>query len=129
MSEHDRIRVHWPDHLGLPRGKYLPARLAAQGTNHCAAVFGTAYDRELVPAPGSFLLDGLPDVTARFERDDVRPGWEDDHTGVAVGHFTMHGEDFVYAPRYALQRAVADWRVLGYNPQVGLELEAYINGT
>ena len=31
MSESfDRVRVLWPDHLGLARGKYVPASLAAE---------------------------------------------------------------------------------------------------
>lgn len=126
MSDYDRIRVLWPDHLGIARGKYLPARLAEQGTNHCVTTFGLGYDRSMIPAPGSYLLEGLPDVTATFEPDDVRPGWDDDATGVVVGHLTLKGEDYPYAGRYALGRAIADWAALGYGVKVGIELEAYV---
>ena len=31
MGEYERIRVMWPDHLGLARGKYLPKRYRAPG--------------------------------------------------------------------------------------------------
>lgn len=123
---YDRIRVLWPDHLGIARGKYLPARLAHKGTSHCAAVFSLGYDRSMIPAPGSHLLDGLPDVLATFEADQVKPGWEDDGTGVVVGDISMHGEPYPFSSRHALKRAVADWQALGFTAKVGIELEAYV---
>jgi len=126
MTSYDRIRVLWPDHLGIARGKYLPARLADRGTNHCVTTFALGYDRSMVPAPGSYLLEGLKDVRSTFDPDEVHPGWEDDRTGVAVGHLTFAGEPFRFSARYALQKAVADWAELGYTPKVGLELEAYV---
>ena len=126
MTEYDRIRVLWPDHLGIPRGKYLPARLAERGTAHCASTFALGYDRSMMPAPGSYLLEGLKDVLSTFDPADVRPGWEDDRTGVAVGHLDFEGEPYTFSPRYALQQAVAHWAELGYTPKVGLELEAYV---
>ena len=66
MAEYERIRALWPDHLGIARGKYLPAAYAAEGTFHCAAVFALGYDKDMTPAPGSFMLDGFPD---EHERD------------------------------------------------------------
>jgi glutamine synthetase len=123
---YDRIRVLWPDHLGLARGKYLPARLAEAGTNHCVTTFALGYDRSMIPAPGAYLLEGLRDVQSTYDPEHVHPGWDDDRTGVAVGHLTMDGEPYTFSPRYALQQAVADWETLGYRPKVGLELEAYV---
>ncbi len=126
MADYDRIRVLWPDHLGLARGKYLPARLADRGTAHCAGTFALGYDRSMIPAPGSYLLEGLRDVQSTFDPAQVRPGWEDDRTGVAVGHLTLDGEPYTFSSRYALQKAIDDWAELGYRPQVGIELEAYV---
>lgn len=123
---YDRIRVLWPDHLGLPRGKYLPAHLAENGTAHCATTFALGYDRSMIPAPGAFLLEGLRDVTSTYDPEQVHPGWEDDRTGVAVGHLTLDGEPYRYAPRFALQQAIAAWGDLGYRVNVGLEHEAYV---
>ena len=37
-SEFNRLRVLWPDHLGLPRGKYIPRR--ASPTTGCAIARG-----------------------------------------------------------------------------------------
>ncbi len=126
MTAYDRIRVMWPDHLGLARGKYLPARLAHKGTGHCATTFAQGYDNSLIPAPGGFLLEGLRDVHSTFDPEGVRPGWEDDATGVAVGHLDFEGQPYRYSSRYALQRAISQWEDLGYHPKVGLELEGYV---
>ncbi len=126
MTDWDRIRVLWPDHLGLARGKYLPARLAHRGTSHCVTVFGLGYDRSMVPAPGAYLLDGLPDTQVSFDTGGIRQGWDDDATGVVIGDLSIHGEALPESPREALRRAVAGWEDLGYTPQVGIELEAYV---
>ncbi len=126
MTDYDRIRVLWPDHLGLARGKYLPTHLAHKGTAHCATTFALGYDRSMIPAPGGFLLEGLRDVVSSFHNDAVKPGWEDDRTGVVVGHLSLEGEPYTYSARYALQQAVAAWEEMGYTPKVGIELEAYV---
>jgi glutamine synthetase len=126
MTTFDRIRVLWPDHYGLARGKYLPMRLAERGTSHCVTTFGTQYDKTIIPAPGSGLLEGLPDVHAAYEPSQVRQGWEDDRTGVVVADLAMHGEPFPFAARTRLRAALDDWRSLGYTVKVGIELEAYV---
>lgn len=126
MSEYDRIRVMWADHLGIPRGKYLPARLADRGTAHCASTFALGYDRSMIPAPHSYLLEGLKDVQSSFDPESVRPGWDDELTGVVVGNLTLDGEPYPVSGRHALQRAVADWEAMGYRTQVGHELEGYV---
>jgi glutamine synthetase len=120
-----RIRALFPDHLGLARGKYLPANLAAKGTRHCITLFALGYDRSMVPAPGARLLEGLPDVDLSINMDDVRPGWEAD-TGVVVGDLSFHGEPLEIAPRTVLQKAIRDWDDLGYRAKVGIELEAFV---
>jgi glutamine synthetase len=122
----DRIRVMFPDHLGLPRGKYLPSHLAQNGTGHCATLYGLGYDRSMIPAPGSFLLEGLIDIHATMDADTLRPGWEDDTTAVAVADVAMHGEPFAYSARHVLKQAIAAWAELGYTVKVGIELEAYL---
>ena len=126
MAEYERIRVMWPDHLGLPRGKYLPAAIAERGTGHCATTFALGYDRSLIPAPGAYLLEGLIDVHSTYDPSSVRPGWEDDVTGVAVGHLDLHGEPYPFAARHVLENAIAAWADLGYTVKVGIELEAYL---
>jgi glutamine synthetase len=127
MSESfDRVRVLWPDHLGLARGKYVPASMADKGTHHCTGTWALGYDRGMTPGTtGSFWDEGLPDFDATFDMADLRPSWEP-NTRVVVANVERHGEPFSVSPRTALLKAVADWRGLGYDPYVGLEFEAYI---
>jgi glutamine synthetase len=122
----DRLRVLWPDHLGLARGKYVPARLASHGARHCTGVWALGYNREMEPGTtGSNYYDGLPDMVARFEPAAIRPGWED-ATGVVVADLEENDQPVAVSPRAALRRAAAAWAERGYSPVVGIELEAYL---
>lgn len=124
-AEYQQIRVLWPDHLNLPRGKYLPAAAAATGARHCLTAFALNYDRYMGPVPGAGFLEGMPDLTCDFSLDDVRPGWEDG-VGVVVGDVSIEGAPIPFAPREVLRRATAAWDDLGYTPKVGYEFEAYL---
>ncbi len=125
-EEFKRLRVLWPDHLGLARGKYVPAALAANGIRHCTGLWALAYDRTMTPeTPGSRWNDGLPDFDATYSMDDVRPGWEPG-TKVVVADLTDEEGALGISPRGALRKAIADWAALGYQPYVGIEFEAFI---
>jgi glutamine synthetase len=121
---YSRVRFLWPDHLGLARGKYLSAARAAEGSNHCVALFSLQLNREMIPFPGAHH-ESFPDVEARFDIDQVRPGWERD-TGVVVASITKDEAPIELAPRSILERVVSDWRTAGYEPMVGFELEAFL---
>jgi glutamine synthetase len=125
VPDYERIRALFPDHLGLARGKYLPARLAPEGTRHCLSTFALNFDRTMVPAPGARMLEGLPDCDLWFDMADVRPSWEE-ATGVVVGDLSFRGEPLAIAPRHVLRKAVDDWQALGYRVKVGIELEAFV---
>jgi glutamine synthetase len=124
-TNYTRIRALWADHLGLARGKYLPREHAEHGTFHCLSTFALGYDRDMTPAPGTKMLEGLPDMRATFRPSDIRPGWEPG-TGVVVADLSYEGQPLPISSRRVLQQAVADWETLGYHPKVGLELEAYV---
>jgi len=121
-----RIRMLWPDHLGLARGKYVPASLAHLGSGFCVTTFAMAYDRDLIPAPGAYLLEGLKDVHGMVDTSTLRPSWEDDRTGVALVDLAIDEAPYEASPRRALQRALDDWSELGYSVKVGIELEGYL---
>jgi glutamine synthetase len=125
VTDYHRIRALFPDHLGLARGKYLPAALAHKGTRHCLSTFALEFDRTMVPAPGAKLLEGLPDCDLSFPMSEVRPSWEAG-TGVVIGDLSFRGEPLAISPRHVLRRAVADWLALGYRVKVGIELEAFV---
>jgi glutamine synthetase len=126
MSEDfNRLRVLWPDHLGLARGKYVPAALADRGVRHCTGMWALGYDRAMTPnTPGSNWNEGLPDLDATYSLDDLRPGWEAG-TKVVVADLVDKSGPIQVSPRAALKRAIADWQALGYSPFVGMEFEAY----
>ncbi|MGH9020079.1 MAG: glutamine synthetase family protein [Acidimicrobiales bacterium] len=127
MSDsYERVRVLWPDHLGLARGKYVPAELAANGSHHCTGTWALGYDRGMTPETvGSHWAEGLPDFDAVFSLDELRPSWEE-NTRVVVADVAREGELVSVSPRTALRKAVADWRAMGYDPMVGMEFEAFV---
>jgi glutamine synthetase len=125
-AAYDRVRVLWPDHLGLARGKYVPYRLAHRGVRHCTGLWALGYDRNMtLDATGANVAEGLPDMDAEFDLADVRPSWEP-RTGVVVADLVRHGEPVAVSPRGALRRAVEGWQAHGLTPKVGIELEAYL---
>lgn len=124
--DYSRIRMLWPDHLGLARGKYVPGRLAHRGSAFCVTTFATSYDRDLIDAPHAYLVDGLKDVHGHIEVDTLRPSWEDDRTGVAVAHLAFEDAPYEASSRVALQRAIDAWAAMGYQAKVGIELEGYL---
>lgn len=126
VTSYRRVRMLWPDHLGLARGKYLPTRRAEHGSGFCVTTFGLTYDRDIIPAPGAHMLDGLRDVQGRIDGSSVHPSWEDDRTAVAVADLSIDDAPYPVSARVALQRAVDDWHALGYRAKVGIELEGYL---
>ncbi len=124
-SPYKRVRALFPDHHGLPRGKYIPIAHAEEGTGHATATFALALDRTMTDAPGARLLTGIPDCRLSFDMDDVRPSWQAD-TGVVVGDLSIDGAPFAISPRHALKRSVDAWGKLGYDVSVGIELEAFV---
>ena len=122
----DRLRAVFCDHLSLIRGKYLPASKITNGeTRFCQSTFGVHFDRDLLPAPGSKMMEGLPDMELRWSEADIHTGWED-RTKIVVGDlYETSGEPLGVCPRGALRRAVAAWEAEGLRPKVGIELEAF----
>lgn len=126
INDYSRMRILWPDHLGLARGKYLPASLAEEGTGFCVTTFAMSYDRELIDAPGGYLLDGLKDVRGVPDPASVHPSWESDRTCVAVASLSLDEQPYAVSSRAALERSLAAWAALGYTVKVGIELEGYL---
>ena len=125
LADYDRLRLLWPDHLGLARGKYLPKERAERGTAHTINLFALGFDRVIYDHAGSMGDQGLPDMDAEFDPDELRPGWED-RTAVSIPQVTFHGEPVMMAPRNVLIKELAEWAKLGYEPMVGVELEAFL---
>ena len=122
----ERLRLLFCDHLNLARGKYLPASKIGDGSSRfCQGVFAIGYDKDLLAAPGSKMLEGLPDMDAVYRAADIREGWEPDTKVVVADLAESGGAALPLCGRSLLKRTVRQWQALGYSPRVGLELEAY----
>lgn len=124
-KDFDRLRLLWPDHLGLARGKYLTPEKADSGTAHCITLFTLGYDRVMIPHDGGLYYQGLPDCDATFDPDSIRPGWQE-RTSVVVPDITRGGHPVPLSPRNLLKDVVGRWADHGLTPMVGIELEAYL---
>ena len=125
-KEFRRVRVLFADQLNLARGKYVPAEFAKKGAARlCLGAYAVTYLKDLIPAPGAGVLEGLPDIEAVFDPASLRPGWEP-NTEIALANLELEGEPAPLCGRTALRRAIDEWRELGYDPMVGIEGEAYI---
>ena len=58
----NRLRALFCDHLSMMRGKYLPAsKIGDDASRFAQALFAVHYDRDLLPSPGSMMMEGLPE--------------------------------------------------------------------
>jgi len=123
----ERLRALFCDHLSIMRGKYLQnSKIGDDETRFCRSTFGVHYDKDLLPAPGAMMMEGLPDMELRWKGAEIRDGWER-ATKVVIGDLYDHeGAPLPLCPRGALKRAVADWQAKGLSPKVGIELEAFV---
>jgi len=122
----ERLRLLFCDHLNLARGKYLPASKIGDGASRFSqATFALTYNKDLVPAPGSKMLEGCADMDAVYRAADIHAGWEPGTQVVIADLYESDGHPLELCPRGLLKRTVADWQRLGWQPKVGLELEAY----
>lgn len=123
----NRLRPMFCDHLSIMRGKILPESKIGSGyTRFAQPNFSVHYDKDLiVDAPGTKCLEGLPDMELHWHEEDIRDGWQP-HTKVVIGDLYEQGNvPFQLAGRTILKKAIEDWRALGLNPKVGIELECY----
>lgn len=122
----DRLRAIFCDHLSLIRGKYLPASKIGDGdTRFCRSTFGVHFDRDLLPAPGSMMMEGLPDMELRWRAADIRDSWAAGTKIVLGDLYDQDGAPLGLCPRGALKRAIAAWEARGLKPKIGIELEAF----
>ena len=122
----ERLRALFCDHLSIMRGKYLPeSKIESGETRFCRSTFGVHYDRDLLPSPGSMMMEGLPDMELRWEAGEVREGWEEDTRIVTGDLFASDGKPLEMCGRGALRRAVDVWKGKGLTAKVGVELEAF----
>ena len=122
----DRLRVLFCDHLGLPRGKYLPAsKIGDSASRFARPTFGVHFDKDLLDAPGAMMMEGLPDMECRYRGEDIRESWDIGQKIVVGDLYDTDGEALTLCGRQALKRAIADWQSMGLTPKIGIELECF----
>jgi glutamine synthetase len=120
-----RIRTLFTDHLGLARTRYLPGGPRDSSVRHCMTLFSQHFDNQMTPgAPGSGFLEGMPDVEAVYDKNELRKSWVEGEQ-LAVCDLYYRGELFQTGPRTVLRNAIAKWESIGLTPYVGIELEAF----
>jgi len=125
MSQSERLRVLFADHLSIARGKYIPGRKAGGGeTAVSQSLFGVQFDKDLLPAPGAKMMEGLPDMLVKWDPAEIRDSWNSDEKVVVADLQESDGSPMACCPRTALKKAIVDWGELGLTPYVGIELEA-----
>ncbi len=124
MTE-DKLRLLFCDHLNLARGKFIPLRNATGEARFCQGIYALAYDKELLPAPCSLLLEGLSDMITRYDVENLRPGWLNKEKVVIADQFDRKGNDLTVSGRTLLKNTAKQWRELGFDAKVGIELEAF----
>lgn len=126
MATGERLRLLFCDHLNIARSKYVPASKIGDGSSRfCQGVFANSYAKDLLPAPGSKMLEGLPDMDAVYKAADIRDSWHKNTKVVISDLYNNDGSPLPLCGRGLLKRTIAEWKALGYAPKVGLELEAY----
>lgn len=121
-----RLRLLYPDILGLERGKYLFGDVAEAGHSaFCIGVYPLTHDREILMVPNTQFDVGLHDIEVTLDRTSLRPGWEG-NTVVGVGDATVSGAPVPIDPRHVLRCAVEAWQAMGLEPQISFELEFYL---
>ncbi len=121
-----RVRTLWTDLNGLTHGRYIPSARFEHATHHAVTTLVMSAEGEILPVAGYAGDVGFPDLAAVPLAATRRPGWEPD-TDVAICELRdSSGQPLALCPRGALSRAVDGWRALGFEPQIGFELELYV---
>jgi glutamine synthetase len=121
-----RVRTMWSDLNGLTHGRYIPSGKFDHATHHAVTTISMSPEGEILPIAGYAADVGFPDLSAVPVADTRRPGWEPD-TDVAICELRyVDDEPLALCPRAALARAVDGWRAIGFEPQLGFELELYL---
>lgn len=120
-----RARALFCDLLNLPRGKYVPEKIAkGGGIGFARGAFAVSYDRDLLTIPGCGYYEGLPDMELVLD-EERRKSWQVG-TEIALGNLHVDDAPFGLCARSQLIRTVDEWQSLGYSPMIGLETEAYL---
>lgn len=115
----------WSDLNGLSHGRYVPERRLDEHGHHAVTTLAMNITRDILAIDGYAGDVGFPDLSTVPLADTRRAGWEVD-TDVMIADLEFRHAPLAIAPRTALKNAVDAWRALGYEPQLGYEMEFYV---
>ena len=122
-----RVRTLWTDLNGLTHGRYIPSARFDHATHHAVTTLAMSPEGEILPIAGYSADVGFPDLSAVPLATTRRPGLGAGHRrGRSASCSTATARPLALCPRGALERAVGGWRSLGFEPQLGFELELYL---
>ncbi len=121
-----RVRTIWSDLNGLTHGRYVPSSRIGHHTHHAVTTLVMSPEGEILPLAGYSADVGYQDLSAVPLPETRRPGWEPETDVVICDLLGADGQPLPICPRGALARAVDGWRAIGYEPQLGFELELYL---
>jgi glutamine synthetase len=132
-GEIDVVEILWPDHQGHPRGKRIEAegflaRADGQGFAFCDAALTWDVAGDVKDGLRLSSWDtGYPDMFAVPELDTYRRlPWRPRTGQVVCDLLDHHGALIRTAPRTVLRRVVDRLAALGYEAQVGVEIELHL---
>ena len=114
----------WIDLNGISHGRYVPESRLGEHGHHAVTTLTMNIAGDILPIAGYGADVGYPDLTTIPQIATRRPGWEPD-TDVVIADLEFEGQPLPIAPRCALARSVEAWRALGYEPQLGYEMEFF----
>jgi glutamine synthetase len=132
-GELDVVEILWPDHQGHPRGKRIEAdgflaRAAGQGFAFCDAALTWDVAGDVKDGLRLSSWDtGYPDMFAVPDLETFRAlPWRPRTGQVVCDLVDHHGALIRTAPRTVLRRVVDRLAALGYEAQVGVEIEFHL---
>jgi glutamine synthetase len=126
------VECAFPDAHGFPRGKRIPARQFVERAWRGFDIANAAliWDRKCDVLPDVRYANfdtGYPDMKAVPDLATFRPiPWRPGAASVICDCLEEDGSEVAVSTRRILKEVVAEARAMGYEPQVGSELEFYI---
>jgi glutamine synthetase len=115
----------WSDLNGLSHGRYIPEHRFGEHGHHAVTTLAMSLARDILDVQGYGADVGFPDLTTLPIPESRRTGWEPD-TDIAIAELEFEHGPLALCPRNALKRAVEAWHALGWEPQLGYEMEFYV---
>ncbi len=125
-----RLGVYFPDLNGLPRGKEIARRdlerVLDGGYGLTMSIFALDYGGDAVEGTGLGPEVVFRDLVVRPDLATLRPAPWMDEGHVVLADVEVDGVPAPFAPRTILKQIVREYREIGLEPVIGVELEYHV---